>query len=217
MHRRCAPKQPTTCATTALPLRCRAPLSSVASLHSTEPCSEPELPRRTLELPSWFVPTEPIVTGPRSSSIPLRETVLAHPGLQLLTLQHRLQRNLLHWPLPQLRYRVLPLLLFQRRLRLLSPHPGDTRPGWDLGPLLLCIRDHAGGPCLPSGPGHQARVSHRGLGPSRRLFQLIRVRRPSYPYIRGSRVRCSAAIRFQGMSIFVPETSMESHTKTYRH
>ena len=29
------------------------------------------------------------------------------------------------------------LLLFQRRLKLLSPHPSDTRPEWDLGPLLL--------------------------------------------------------------------------------
>ena len=73
-----------------------------------------------------------------------------HPRLQLLTLQTRLQRHLLHWPLPQLRHRVLPLLLFQRRLRLLSPQPGDTRPGWGLGPLLLCIRDHVGGPRLPS-------------------------------------------------------------------
>ena len=31
-------------------------------------------------------------------------------------------------------------------------HPGDIRPGWDLGPLLQCIRDHAGGPHLPRGP-----------------------------------------------------------------
>ena len=98
-----------------------------------------------------------------------------------------------------------------------EPHPGDTRPGWDLGPLLLCIRDHTGGPCLPSGPEHLARVSHRDLGPSRHLLQLIRVRRPNYPHIRGSRVRCLAAIRFQGTSIFVLGTSMESLTMTYRH
>ena len=108
----------------------------------------------------WFVPVEPIITGPGSSSIPLREMVLAHPGPQLLTLRTRLQRHLLHWP----------LLLFQRRLRLLSPHPGDTRPGWDLGPLFLCIRDHAGGPWLPSGPIHQARVSHHGLRQIHRLL-----------------------------------------------
>ena len=155
----------------------------------------------------WFVPVEPIVTGPGSNSIPLREMVLTHPGRQLLTLRTRLQRHLLHWP----------LLLFQRRLRVLSPHPDDTRPGWDLEPLFLCIRDYARGPCLPSGPVHQARVSHCGLRPIRRLLQLIRVRRPSYPHIRGSRVRCLAAIRFQGTSIFMPGTSMESHTTTYQH
>ena len=155
----------------------------------------------------WFVPVEPIVTGPGSSLVPLREMVLAYPGLQRLTLRTRLQRHLLHWP----------LLLFQKCLRLLSPYPGDTRPGWDLGPLLMCIRDHARGPCLPSGLGYQARGSHRSLGPIRRLFQLIRVRRPSYPHIRGSHVRCLVAIRFQGTSIFVPGTSMESHTTTYHH
>ena len=44
LHRRRAPEQPTACATTSLPLRYCAPLSLPASLHSTEPCSEPELP-----------------------------------------------------------------------------------------------------------------------------------------------------------------------------
>ena len=155
----------------------------------------------------WFVLVVAIITGPGSSSVPLRETVQAHPGLQMLTLWTRLQRHLLHWP----------LLLYQRRLRLLSTHRGDIRPGWDLEPLLKCIRDNAGGPRLQSGPGHRARVSHRGLGPSRRFLQLIRVLRPSYPHIQGSRVRCSAAIRFQGTSISVSGTSMESHTTTYRH
>ena len=40
-----------------------------------------------LSLQPWFVPTEPIVTGLGSSSLPLRETVQAHPGLQLLILR----------------------------------------------------------------------------------------------------------------------------------
>ena len=170
---------------------------------TTVPCRSCTFP----ELPSWFVPTKPIVTGPWSSSVPLRETVQAHPRLQLLTLWIRFQRYLLH----------SPLILFQRRLRLLSPHPGETRPGWDLGPLPLCIRDHAGGPLLLSKPGHLARVSIRGLDPSRRLLQLIRVRHPNYPRLRGSGARCLAAIRFQGTSIFMPGTSMEGHTMTYRH
>ena len=91
-----------------------------------------------------FVPVGAIVTGPGSGLVPLRETVQAHPGLQMLDLQTRLQIHHLHWP----------LLLYQRRLRLLSPYPGDIRPGWDLGLLLLSIRDHVGGPHLPSGPGH---------------------------------------------------------------
>ena len=97
-----------------------------------------------------------------------------------------------------------------------KPPSGDTRLGWDLGPLPLCIRDHAGGPRLPSGQGHLARVSLRDLGSSRRLLQLIRVHRPSYPRLRGSGALCLAAIRFQGTSIFVSGTSMKSHTTTYR-
>ena len=36
---------------------------------------------------------------------------------------------------------------------MLSPHPVDITPGWDLAPPLLCIRDHPGGPRLPRGPG----------------------------------------------------------------
>ena len=89
----------------------------------------------------WFVPVEAIATGPGSSSIPLRETVLAPPRLQRLTLRTKLKSHHLHWS----------RLLYRRSLRLLSPHPCDIRPGWDLGPLLQCIRDHAGGPCPPSG------------------------------------------------------------------
>ena len=127
-------------------------------------------PCRTIGPQPWFVPVEVIVTGLGSGSVPLRETVLALPGLQMLTLWTRLQRHHQRWP----------LLLFQRRLRLLSPHLGDIRPRWDLRSFLQCIRDYAGGPSLPSGPEHQAWVSIRGLGPSYRILQLMIVRRPSY-------------------------------------
>ena len=48
-------------------------------------------------------------------------------------------------------------------------------------PPLLYIHDHPGGPCLPSGPGHLARGSFRGLGPSLHLLQLLRVYRLSCP------------------------------------
>ena len=164
-------------------------------------------PYRTTGPQPWFVPVEVIITGPGSGSVPLRETMRALLGLRMFTFRTRLHRHHLHWP----------LLLYQRRLRLLSPHQGNIRPGWDLGPLLQCIRDHVGGPHLPSGLGHQARVSLRGLGPSRRLLHLMRVRHPSNHRPRGSGALCSAAIRSQGMSICMPETSMGSHTMTYRY
>ena len=83
-------------------------------------------PYRTTGPQPWFVPLVAIVTGPGSDSLPLRETVQALPRLQMLTLWTKLQRHHLHWP----------LLLYQRRLRILSSHPGDIRPEWDLGPLL---------------------------------------------------------------------------------
>ena len=118
----------------------------------------------------WFVHVEVIATGPGSGTIPLRETMQALPGLQMLILRAKLKRLHLH----------CPLLLHQKRFRLLSPHPGDIKPGWDLEPLLQCIKDHVGGPRPPSGLEHQARGSLRDLGSSRRLLQLIRVHRPYY-------------------------------------
>ena len=96
-----------------------------------------------------------------------------------------------------------PSRRYQTRVGPRPPSPVHPRPCWRAPPSKR--------------GGHLARVSLRGLSPSRRLLQLIRVRRPSYPHIRGSRVQCSAAIQFQGTSIFVPETSMESHTTIYRH
>ena len=36
----------------------------------------------------------------------------------------------------------------------------DTRLGWDPGPHHLCLSGDLGGPGPPSGPAHQARVSH---------------------------------------------------------
>ena len=128
----------------------------------------------------------------------------APPGLQMLTLRSRPHRHPLH----------CPLLRHQRRFKLQRPHPGDIRPGWDLGPVLQSIRDPAKGPHLSSGPEHQARRSLRDLSPSRRLLQLIRVHRPSYHQRRGSGAPCSPAIRFQGTWICVPETSLGSHTMT---
>ena len=82
-----------------------------------------------------------------------------------------LQLHSLHWP----------QLLYPKSLRHLSPHLGNIRPGWDLGPLLQYHRDDAGGPGPPSGPGHQTRGSLRDLGPSRHLLRLMRVHRIKRP------------------------------------
>ena len=118
----------------------------------------------------WFVPVVVIVSSLGPGSVPPRETVLAFPGLQMPILRTCLHRHSLHWT----------QLLYPRSLRLLSPHPGDIRPGWDLGPLLRCLRDDVGGPRPPSGPGHQAQGSLRDLSLSRHLLLLMMVHRLRY-------------------------------------
>ena len=125
----------------------------------------------------------------------------------MLTLLTCMQRHSLHWP----------QLLYPRSLRLLSAHLGDIRLGWDLGPPLQYHRDDAGGPRPPSGPGHQAYGSHRDLSPSRHLLLLMRVHRLRYHRPRGLGAPCSTVIRFQGTWIYVPETSMGSHSMIFRH
>ena len=163
-------------------------------------------PYSTTRPQPWFVPVEVIATGPGSGLVHLREAMQALPGPQMLILRTFLQRHSLHWP----------QLLYQRSPRLLSPHPGNIRPRWDLEPLLQYIRDDTGGPSPPSGPGHQAQGSLQDLDSSRHLLQLIRAHRPSYHRPRGSGAPCSPAIRFQETWICVLETSMGSHTMTYR-
>ena len=113
------------------PLSCPEPWSA-APLRRAVHCRRLPLHRAllcpccTTRPQPWSIPMEAIATGLGSSSVPLRETVLAPPRLQRLTLRARLQSHHLHWP----------QLLYQRSLRFLSPHPGDIRPGWDLRPLL---------------------------------------------------------------------------------
>ena len=94
---------------------------------------------------------------------------------------------------------------------------GDTRPGWDPGPLHQCLRGDLGGPGPPSGPVRQARGSPHPLGPSRHLHrQQRRPHRLSYPQPRGSGGPYSSGILSRGMSDYTPETSMESHITTFR-
>ena len=96
--------------------------------------------------------------------------MLALPGLRMPFLRTCHQRHSLH----------RPQLSYLRSLKLPNPHPGDIRPGWDLEPLLRCLKDDAGGYRPPSGPRHQARGSLRDLSPRRHLLLLMRVHRPSY-------------------------------------
>ena len=176
----------------------------------SEPCTSPS---PVLSLPrDWTTDMVRTRGGHRYRprvrfSTPERERMQAPSGLQMLILRTCLQRHNLHWP-------QLP---YPRSLRLLSPHPGDIRPGWDLKPLLRCLRYEAGGPRPPSEPGHQARGSLRDLSPSRHLLLSMRVHRPSYHRPRGSGAPCSPAIRFWGTWICMPGTSMGSHTMIYRH
>ena len=185
---------------------------STTPMHTTVHCHRLPLsrallcPYNTTGPQPWFVPVEVIAIGPGSGLVHLREAMQALPGPQMLILRTCLQRHSLHWP----------QLLYRRSLRLLSPHPDDIKPEWDLGPLLQYIKDDAGGPRPPSGPGHQARGSLRDLGLSCHLLQLTRVHRSNYHQPRGSSAPCSPAIRFQGTWIYVLETSMGSHTMTYR-
>ena len=93
--------------------------------------------------------------------------------------------NSLQWP-------QLPSL---RSLR----DSGGIRRGWDPGPLPWCLRDDAGGPGPPSGPGHQTWGSPRYLGLSHHLPQHRRPHRPIYRRPRGLGDRCSLGPRFRGM------------------
>ena len=126
----------------------------------------------------------------------------ALPRLQRPIRRTYLQIHSLHWP-------QLPYLRSRR-------HSGDIRPGWDLGPLLRCLKKDVGGPGPPSGPGHQAWGSIRDLGPSRHLLMLMRVHHPSYHRPRELGDPCSPAIRFRGTWICVPGTFKGSHIMIYQ-
>ena len=140
------------------------------------PCSTPR-PQ------TWSVLVVVLAIGPGLDSVRQRWRIQALPGLQVPILWTYLQLHSLHWPQqPYLR----------------SPRDtGDIRPRWDRGPLLRYLRDDAGGPGPPSGPGHQARGSLRDLGHSRHLPQLMRAHHPSYHRPRGSGAPCSPVTRFR--------------------
>ena len=115
-----------------------------------EPCSA-----NTPKLQTWSVIVVVLATGPGLDSVHQRWRIQALPGQQVPILRTYLQLHSLHWPQ-------------QPYLRSLKDF-GDTRLGWDLGPLLWYLRDDSRGPGPPSGPGHQARGSHQDPGLSRHL------------------------------------------------
>ena len=95
---------------------------------------------------------------------------------------------------------------------------GDTRHGWDPGPLHQCHRGDPGGPDPPSGPVLQDRESPHLLGHSRHLIcqQQRRPHRHSYPQPRGSEGPYSSGILSRGMLGSTRGIFMGSRTTTSR-
>ena len=94
---------------------------------------------------------------------------------------------------------------------------GDTRHGWDPGPLRQYHRGDPGGPDPPSGPVLPDRVSHRHPGPSHHHQQQRRPHRLNYPQPRGLGGPYSSGILSRGMYGSTAESSMESRTTTSLH
>ena len=76
---------------------------------------------------------------------------------------------------------------------------GDTRHGWDPGPLRQFHRGDLGGPGRPSGPVLQDRGSPRHPGPSHHHQQQRRPHLPSYHLPRGSGGPYSSGTLSRGM------------------
>ena len=95
----------------------------------------------------------------------------------------------------------------------------DTKLGWDPEPRHLCLSGDLGGPGPPSGPAHQARVSHPHPGlshrqphPQRRLHLHLSCR-----LLPGLGGRCSSGTPSRGMYGSTAEISIRSHTTMSRH
>ena len=112
----------------------------------------------------------------------------------------------------QLQYQPRSLRQSLRSLR----DSGDTRHGWDPGPLHQCHKGDPGVPGPPSGPVLPDRVSHRHPGPSHHHQQQRRPHLLSYPQPRGLGGPYSSGILSRGMYGSTAESSMESRTTTSR-
>ena len=119
----------------------------------------------------------------------------------------------------QLRTRPQYQLLFPRQYLRSLRRSGGIRRGWDPGPRHLCLSGDLGGPGPPSGPAHQARVSHPHPGLNRHLpYQLLRRHhRLSCRLLPGSGGRCLSGTPSRGMYGSTAESSIRSRTTMSRH
>ena len=116
----------------------------------------------------------------------------------------------------QLQYQPRSQIQFLRQSLRSLRDSGDTRHGWDPGPLHQCHRGDPGGPGPPSEPVLPDRVSHRHPGPSHHHQQQRQPHRLSYPQPRGLGGPYSSGILSRGMYGSTPESSIESRTTTSR-
>ena len=92
----------------------------------------------------------------------------------------------------------------------------DTILGWDPGPHRLCLRGELRGPGPPSGPAHQARVSHPHPGLRHHLsLRLQRLHlRSSCHLPPGSGGLCTSGTPFRGILHYIRGTFIRSHSMT---
>ena len=122
-------------------------------------------------------------------------------------------------PQSQLRSQTLYQLRSLRQSLRSLRDSDDTRLGWDPGPRYLCLNGDLGGLGPPSGPVHQARVSHPH--PDLRSLQLHQLQRRYHrlschlPQELGGRYSLGTPSR--GMYGSTAESSIRSRTTMSRH
>ena len=121
-------------------------------------------------------------------------------------------------PQPQLQFRhQYHLRSLRQSLRSLRDFV-DIRHGWDPGPHRLCLRGELGGLGPPSGPAHQARVSHPHPGPRHHQSHQLQRRRHRFnchlpPGLEGL---CMSGTPFRGILHCIRGTFSRSRTTMSR-
>ena len=167
--------------------------SAVVPFRSALPCSGVLFP-----LQLWCVPEVGLVSG---------------LGLDLVPQSERSR------PPFQLPFQTLYQLWSPRQSLRSLKGLGGTRRGWDLGPRHLCLSGDLGGPGPPSGPVHQARVSHPHPDLSCHLphQQQRRPLRLNCHLPPGSGGHYSSGTSSRGMYGSTAESSIRSRTMMSRH